>query len=734
MPLPALAVGSRLNESRAPASRTAGSLLGPLVLALLATSARAEQELSLQPSAATVGKYEKLEFAIRCPRQYANPFDPREVDLTLVLRTPGGRDLRVPAFACQVYERQNLPQGRRGSSWLYPVGLPAWKARFAPWEVGRYEARAELRDRSGQLQSTAVAFTCTDSKRPGFVRISRQDPRFFEFSEGQPFFPIGQNLAFIGETQYVTPEKVDEIFGRLSAAGANFLRIWTCCEDWAMAIEARKSAWGRSWGWRPPFAPRPEAGDKPAGRQCVRLAAGGQAAVDCAPSHPVALRPATRYRLTGQAVVEGDGRLQVTVGDRRLPQAVAAAGAGQWQRLALEFETGPQERWLGRTALRLEGGGTAWIDGLSLTEADGGPELLWEADPNRPSRGCYNPVDCWMLDEVLAAAEKHGQYLRLCLITRDLYMKDLKDDNSPAYQQAIADAKNLLRYAVARWGYSPHVALWEYFNEIDPNLPTGRFYRELGEYLAQTDVYQHLRSTSTWHPSPKDWDHPQLDVADLHFYLRAVKDRKYRDEADAAVGNAAWLRERAKNKPALIGEFGLADEKWQPTKEMRDSRELVDFHNGLWASALSGVSGTAAFWWWERLDQRDAYPLYRPLADFLAGIPWTTAGLRPAEVTLSDKRLRTVGLQGREGAYLWLFDPEASWSRVVIDKATPGTIRGLTVQLQGLPPSEYRVRWWDTWAGRVAAESTAKPDGGSLRLAAPDFRRDIAIRIDRMPR
>ena len=53
-----------------------------------------------------------------------------------------------------------------------------------------------------------------------------------------------------------------------------------------------------------------------------------------------------------------------------------------------------------------------------------------------------------------------------------------------------------------------------------------------------------------WHPSPKDCDHPQLDVADLHFYLRAVKDQKYRDEADAAVGNAGWLRGRAKNKPA----------------------------------------------------------------------------------------------------------------------------------------------------------------------------------------
>ena len=65
---------------------------------------------------------------------------------------------------------------------------------------------------------------------------------------------------------------------------------------------------------------------------------------------------------------------------------------------------------------------------------------------------------------------------------------------------------------------------------------------------------------------------------------------------------------------------------------MKESLELSDFHNGLWASALSGASGTAMFWWWERLDQRNHYHHYRPLADFVADIPWTTAGLQSAQV------------------------------------------------------------------------------------------------------
>jgi len=94
-------------------------------------------------------------------------------------------------------------------------------------------------------------------------------------------------------------------------------------------------------------------------------------------------------------------------------------------------------------------------------------------------------------------------------------MRSLRDESSPQYEQAIHDAKKLLRYAVARWGYSTNVAAWEYFNEMDPGLPTGRFYAELGEYLEQIDVYGHLRCTSTWGPSVKDCRHCELDVAQV---------------------------------------------------------------------------------------------------------------------------------------------------------------------------------------------------------------------------
>jgi hypothetical protein len=690
-------------------------------------TAYAAPPVRLEVLSPDVEKFELIELAIETQRSYNNPFDPHEVDLSLAIRTPAGRSLRLPAFFVQRFEHKTISKSGRAAAWMYPTGQPVWRARFAPREEGVYRVVAELRDGHGMASSEAVEFRSTATRGAGFVRVSRRDSRFFEFDDGQPFFPIGQNLAFIGEGQHVTLPKMEQVFENLAANGANWLRIWTCCHDWALAIEARKSAWGRSWDWRPPIVPLP--GAEASGRKCLRLAAGKDADLSVLPSHSVALRPNTKYALTGRFMTAPHNRIKIVSGRHRLETTASSRPAEQWQTFRLEFKTDPDEYWLGQTALQFQGEGGAWLDALSLTEAGGGPELLWEADVNRHVRGFYNPIDCHMLDQIVAAAQQHGIYLQLCLLTRDLYMDALKDEQSVEYQQAIDDAKNLLRYAVARWGYSTAVVSWEYFNEQDPGLPTDRFYRELGEYLQQVDIYHHLRSTSSWHPSPRDWQHEQLDVADTHFYLRPNPAREYADEVAAALGNAAQLRRHAPHKPVLIGEFGLANSQWQMTNEMQESRDLSDFHNGLWASALSGVSGTAMAWWWERLEMRDHYHHYRPLADFVADIPWTTAGLQTAQAQAIDSRVRVHGLAAHNRAYLWLFDPHASFENTVLHGERPSELTNVSIELKGLVRGNYRVLWWDTRTGEVVNEESVFVSDRPLRVSSPRFTRDVAVKI-----
>jgi len=699
--------------------------LGLGVAVLLPWSGRAEPELQLRCFASRVGQYERIDFQLELPREHTNPFDPDEVEVDLQLTAPGGERIVMPAFHGQDYQRKRVGEPGASKDWFYPAGLPGWKARFAPMQLGRYTAAAVLRDAQGRRTSGPVSFECVRSTSKGFLRASRKDPRFLEFSQGQPFFALGQNLAFIGNQQYVTLSKAEAILGRLETSGANYLRVWACCEDWAMAIEARKSAWGRSWDWHPRIVPAP-GGDSP-NRRCLQLTAGTPLKVD--PSHSVALRPGARYEFSGKVKAEPGTSVRLEL-HRGQPGSVLTSGSDSgWLPFRREFTTAAGDSWLGETVFRLEGAGAAWIDELSLKEAGGGPELLWEADVNRPIRGYYNPIDCFMLDELVAAAQRHGVYLQLCLITRDLYMSSLKDPASPEYERAIQDARKLLRYAVARWGAATSVAAWEYFNEIDPGLPTDRFYAALGEYLAGADPYQHLRTTSTWGPSPKDCRHPHLDIADVHFYLRPADEGRLRDEVDAVLERARWLRAQAPGRPVHLGEFGLANDKWQPTEEMKQSRELVDFHNALWASALSGTSGSALYWWWDRLDPRNVYPLYRPVSAFLADVPWTSGDVRIAENTVSDARLQAVGLQANNRAWVWLYDTNASWAATVLEQRVPAEVTGAQLEINGLPSGPCRARWWDTREGRVIREEVAQAAGGSVRLAAPVFRRDLAVKI-----
>ncbi len=572
-----------------------------------------------------------------------------------------------------------------------------------------------------------MAFEVRDTPGRGFVRVSRHDPRFFALDDGTPYFAIGHNHAFVGSAQYANLARTEKIFAEIARNGGNFLRIWVCCEDWATAIEARKSAWGRSWAWRPPIVPMPDQAPAPGGRQCIEIAGQRGQPLAVSPSHPLAVLPNTAYVLSGRIRTEPETAVYLLVAGRRLGDAIQSP-PGAWTAFSRRLTTENSQYWLDAIALERQGQGKAWLDGLSLVEARGGPELLWEADVNRPVRGYYNPLDCFIVDELLNAAENAGLYLQLTLITRDLYMGALQDPQSPPYAQAIADAKKLFRYAVARWGYSTRVAAWEYFNEIDPRLPTERFYEELGRFLEQIDPYRHLRTTSTWHPSPKDWKHPQLDVAQSHHYLRPDLKEAFRDEVAGGLKPIGFLLEHTQGKPAFLAEFGLAENNFQRSAYMTQDRELVHFHNALWMSALSGTAGTAAFWWWEQLDQMDAYRHYRPLADFVADIPWTTAGFQKIDATATEG-VRVVGLAGKDRAYFWVQNTQATWWNLVVERRRPNPIQNATVEIRSLAEGTYQAQWWDTNSGKPLAKTPASTHAGRLRLAVPPFQRDIACKV-----
>jgi hypothetical protein len=462
---------------------------------------------------------------------------------------------------------------------------------------------------------------------------------------------------------------------------------------------------------------------------CVQI--GDESVLSVEPSHPVALKPNITYVLSGRLRSENPLKVIIERNGTPLGEAISLGEKGRWIPFKREFTTSQNEWFLGSLRLRKEGEGKLWLADLSLKEKGNGVELLWEADVNRPIMGFYNQVDCFMLDEIVSLAERYGIHLQLCLLTRNLYMDKLKDENSPEYDEAIRYAKKLLRYAVARWGYSTSVVSWEYWNEQDPNLPTERFYNEMGSYLEKIDPYRHLRATSARAPAPRDWTNRKLDVADLHWYLRPNWNELWKDAVAAVLDRAQLLRKYASEKPALLSEFGLADEQWRLSPYMEKDEELLHFHDALWASALSGLSGTAMFWWWEKLDEMNAYRHYKPLSLFISDIPFTP-GLQPINAQTSDEAIRVIGSQGKDRAYLFLSDKEANWYSIVVERMKPRKREGVSIIIKGISPGKYKVQWFDTYEGRVLEEKISATKNGTFQISAPPFLRDIACKILRI--
>ncbi|HEY3332027.1 MAG TPA: hypothetical protein VGK19_18490 [Capsulimonadaceae bacterium] len=125
---------------------------------------------------------------------------------------------------------------RHGYESVALVGPANRSVRFTPNEIGtwRYTPMCDNQP-IGEGE-----FTCVESLNPGYVIVSPHDPRYFCFSDGSPYVPIGLNLCWptmyalsSGQEFLVTAQRAtfgarefERWFDRLAANGGNFARLW----------------------------------------------------------------------------------------------------------------------------------------------------------------------------------------------------------------------------------------------------------------------------------------------------------------------------------------------------------------------------------------------------------------------------------------------------------------------------------------------------------------------------
>ena len=235
--------------------------------------------------------------------------------------------------------------------------------------------------------------------------------------------------------------------------------------------------------------------------------------------------------------------------------------------------------------------------------------------------GRYDLASAWRLDTVAAACARLNVYWQIASemsVWWDRKMPHRWKRNPynaenggpcrlPIDYFTNARARELvrrrLRYNVARWGWDPHLAAWELWNEVDnvegfdPEL-NAAWHSEMGGFLKRLDPWRHL-VTSSWRDR-KMFALPEIDIVQGHSYF----DPEW-DAAQYSLEETDHLM-RGFGKPFFFGEQGIEG----PVSVDPEGRH---FHDTVWATALSGAAGTGLYWWWHNyIEPFDLYRHYAP--------------------------------------------------------------------------------------------------------------------------
>ncbi len=531
---------------------------------------------------------------------------------------------------------------------------PDWRCRFTPDVVGTWHVKVRATDASGTAESTAESFDCAPSDRKGFIGVSQTDSRFFEFSDGTPFFTplinveegspfnsladIRANIKMMGENgiRFLRWFPTGEGANFFVAPYADTMRInWRFGDGW-VTTDGVDTAAGKLFSYRPYYY-------------------SGQT---------VTLLPNSRYRLSFTAQVTGDQVVRAQVGNLAggtvdvcsTTGTVHAADGGTctyrddgWQEIDVIVQTGGSGTTVDVAVRGLYvsadapapynsvQSGTVRVHSIRLQRdetgnGDWGGNLLTRSDPD--TYGYIDPQAAAKLDEILRLSEIYGVYHKLTLfhkndnlLARFLPDGTVGDWNISNFYAADGEAARwyeeaYARYFVGRWSYSTALHSLELANEnyFDARAQDAAF--AIAQVVRDLSPRHILMSNSFWGWWVDSfWTDVErgdlMDYSDKHWYANETGSScDSNGEHCELISNvwddsAAYVRECALrfneyreafgyDKPIVRGEGGVAVSATEPQNpEIAQDPTGTYYHKKLWAhvgtlATRATASGTRA--------------------------------------------------------------------------------------------------------------------------------------------
>jgi hypothetical protein len=339
--------------------------------------------------------------------------------------------------------------------------------------------------------------------------------------------------------------------------------------------------------------------------------------------------------------------------------------------------------------------------------------MEWNSAPNQ-----YNTGSADYFDQIVTLAEQNGVYMMVMLDDYREFSEQWGDSpygtshggwcSSPGQfftdANAMANYRKKLRYYIARWGYTPSIQSFEFFNEIDNAMGSTDIVADavaswtdaMASYLHAIDPYDHLVTSSVSWQSLDFWSSTGIDFTQSHLYGPDNRITRLPAQSQGYISGY--------QKPYVCGEFSR---RWESATSEAPDNYLQELHYGLWLGMVQSTPILPMTWWWDSHWDWGDDDVFRSMAGFANDlVAKAGTGTVASLSTSASGGLESGGVGTGKVGYVW------------VSNYNPGTAQadGVTLTVSGLRSGDnpYTVEAYDTWNGGFAAPQGAMSQNGAL--------------------
>jgi len=396
---------------------------------------------------------------------------------------------------------------------------------------------------------------------------------------------------------------------------------------------------------------------------------------------------------------------------------------------------------------------------FSKLAANGGNfARIWLNHPLHEIETIYGKADEEIfknIDRVLAAAQKHGIKVKMCIESfrqieaeKSFFSKSQYHvsqggpfNDMPSYIHSEEGRQVFLaRLEHFRKRYGDHDVIfgWELWNEMNAIKSDGLW--EWNEYMlpevhAMFPKNLVMQSLGSFDHESARTDYRYInrmesnDVAQIHRYLDlgASLDICKASMDELAAGAIDELRSYQVQKPLLLAEVGGVKPKHTgPIELYEQDKDGILLHDLLFAPFFAGSAGPGHAWHWDNyIDKNDLWYHFQRFNEAIKGIDPVKEHFVPFR--LSHPKLKIYGLAGRNTILLWCRDIENNWENEFVNSVPPKVLKDIKVDLASLVPSTNirKISFYDPW------ENKWNSGKGGPEVSFPSFRRSMIVAVEK---